>query len=167
MEAEREQKELFEFEKPKRAFPKFGRIFPFPASSTGITLSLERIIFISIAMLMLMVVLYALGVERGKALGYAPKAATAVIVPVKAQTVEAGFKDKPYTIVVATFSNKNIAQTETDRLKRDGLDAFVSQSNSYFQVRIGFYASKEGSKTVLNRIKARYPIYKDAYFALR
>lgn len=69
MDDENYQKELFEFEKPKKAFPGFGRIFS-KADFKGnfaLTLTLEKIVFIAIGIIMFMVVIYALGVEAGKA----------------------------------------------------------------------------------------------------
>lgn len=191
MIAEKEQKELFEFEKPKRTFSGIGRIFSFPKSSFGITLSLERAIFISITIIMMMVVIYALGVERGKVLGrrlsaswprQAQMLAPAVTIalpakptaqPIAAQgftspkdktTIQPQAKDGSYTIVAATFSNKDAAQTEAERLKKNGFDAYLAKSDSYFQVRIGAYLSKEIGQKVLVRVRK---IHKDAYFKLR
>jgi hypothetical protein len=71
MEEEQQQKELFEFEPPKRHFPRLSNIFPKPdfEGKVSITLTLEKIIFISIGIVMLMVVIYALGVEKGKGIG--------------------------------------------------------------------------------------------------
>src|SRR3989338_2025093 len=66
MEDSRFQKELFEFSPPKkRRFSGFGRLFK--SNDLVVRLSAERMVFILIASLMLMVVIYALGVERGKA----------------------------------------------------------------------------------------------------
>lgn len=70
MEEEKYKKELFEFEKPKRAFPSLANLFPKAGfeGRLGVTLTLDKIIFIVIAAIMLMVIVYALGVERGKSL---------------------------------------------------------------------------------------------------
>ena len=68
MDDEKYQKELFQFEKPKRLFPRLAKILP-KADFEGrvlITFTLERIVFISIGILMIMVLTYALGVERGR-----------------------------------------------------------------------------------------------------
>ena len=63
---DRPQKELFEFKDEKRPFAGIGRIFP--KDAIGITLSLERMIFISIGLVLAMVLVYAIGVERGKSI---------------------------------------------------------------------------------------------------
>ena len=70
MDNEQYQKELFEFEKPKRSFPALGSIF-----SKGdfenrfvLTLTSERMVFVLIGIIMLMVIVFALGVEQGKSI---------------------------------------------------------------------------------------------------
>ncbi len=68
MDEEKYQKELFEFEKPKKAFPRLSDLFPKAdfENRIAITLTLERVVFIAIGLIMVMVVIYALGVEAGK-----------------------------------------------------------------------------------------------------
>jgi len=186
---EKEQKELFEFEPPKRTFLRIGKIFPLPANNLGIKIPFERAIFISIGIIMALVVVYALGVERGKSMKLreiarlarqvkAPVATPASPAPLKIAsrpaTVQVSVKNseivqpKPengiYTIVVVTFSNQNMAQQEVVRLKKEGFDAYVAPSNSYFQVRIGSYPSKESGQKMLNKVRR---VYKDAYFKVK
>lgn len=185
MEEEKYQKELFEFEKPKRLFPKLVNIFP-RADFEGkvlMTFTLERVIFISIGIIMLMVIVYALGVEKGKSIGKAaatPSAKLQIekqaqsqpvkidkqkpIVPVRLEsTRDFG---KPYTIVAVTFTRKDTATQEVNRLKKEGFDAALVQSDSYFLVCIGAYPDKDSSQSKTALGKAR-KIHKDAYFKLR
>lgn len=68
MEAEKYQKELFEFESPKKAAPRFGGMFP--RTDFVITLTPEKMVFAAIGVIMLMVIFFALGVEKGKTAGY-------------------------------------------------------------------------------------------------
>lgn len=170
MEEEKYQKELFEFEKPKRSFPGLRKIFPRPdfEGRISITFGLERLIFISIGIIMLLVIVFALGVERGKAASGAlprPQPAQVKTEKVAAPAVPQDFS-KPYTIVAAAFRRKDTAIQELNKLKREGFDATVVQSDSYFQVRIGAYPDKDSvlSKKALARIRQ---FYKDAYFKLR
>jgi cell division septation protein DedD len=65
MESEKYQSELFELDKPRGPQRKLDSVFP--RSRFAVTLTLERLVFISIGIIMLMVALYALGVEKGKA----------------------------------------------------------------------------------------------------
>lgn len=73
MEEEKYQKELFEFKPPRRVFPGFRKLRL--KSDFALTLNLEKMIFATIGALMLLVVVYALGVEKGKGMrGAAPVA---------------------------------------------------------------------------------------------
>ena len=64
METEKYQKELFEFESPKKAAARFGNIFP--RTDFAITLTPEKMVFAAIGIVMLMVIFFALGVEKGR-----------------------------------------------------------------------------------------------------
>lgn len=69
MEDGKSQKELFNFnDKPRKVFPDLMGFLP-KADLEGkiaITMTLEKIVFITITVMLLMVVVFALGVERGK-----------------------------------------------------------------------------------------------------
>ena len=188
MDEEKYQKELFEFEKPKRFFPKLSNFFPKADFERNVvfTLTLDRVVFIAIGILMIIVVVYALGVEAGKTkTPEVVQAATAPAVPQSAvrepvkvpvaipaqvvtqkQPVRMPAPAKPYTILVATFTRKDNAVQEIEKLKNQGIAATLIQSGSYFQVNVGAYASKadaQGQKD-LARIKR---LYKDAYLKSR
>lgn len=70
MDNEGYQKELFEFEdRPRKSFPGL-KILP-KADFEGkisVTLGLEKVVFISIGVILLSVIVFALGVERGRTL---------------------------------------------------------------------------------------------------
>ena len=187
---DRPQKELFEFKDEKRPFAGIGRIFP--KDAIGITLSLERLIFISIGLVLAMVLVYAIGVERGKSLSArqpAPqirempqvvtqkRVASPLVKPEEKQTPPAPLPekpkasiagrqtaDKPYTIVAATFSRNDAASAAVNALLKNGFDAYLYQSGQYFQASIGAFSTRAAGQAVLNRVKQRY---KDAYFKLR
>src|SRR3989338_9168642 len=106
MEDERTtQKEFFEFEKSKKPAPVFGRIFT--KTDVAVTLSLEVLVFISIGLIMLMVIVYALGIEKGKSsqvLSIKPVVEAKVLKPVfeeevpAAQVIQEKEVSKPYTV---------------------------------------------------------------------
>lgn len=92
MENDNLQKELFEFEQPKKTqLHKFGQLFQRP--DFCLVLTAEKLVFVSIGIIMLMVVFFAIGVEKGKS--RAPKAASPLLaeqaaapqVPVKAAAI--------------------------------------------------------------------------------
>lgn len=66
MEKDNIQKELFEFDAPKKQPRKFGQLFQ--QADFAFSLTAEKIVFVSIGIIMLLVVSFALGVERGKAI---------------------------------------------------------------------------------------------------
>jgi hypothetical protein len=188
------QKELFEFEKPKKGFAGFGEMFRKAVcleNRFAVTLALEKLIFIAIGMLMLMVVIYALGVETGKAaakMGIAPAVAqvkqpvlslkpvqrvelktsipakdlVVAAQPVQVSTPDAGAV-KPYTIAAGSFRTRQAAVKETGRLKMEGFDAFIKESGSFFVVCVGAYPDKTStqSRSALASIKQ---VRADAYF---
>lgn len=90
MEEEKFQKELFEFEQPKKPFSRLTDILP-KADFDGrvaITLTLEKVVFIFIGIIMAMVIVYALGVESGKSrTGSNVRAATKQVMPPAIATV--------------------------------------------------------------------------------
>jgi len=68
MENDKQQKELFDFEETKKPFSGLAHMLPKPdfEGKVAIVLTLEKMVFISIGIVMLMVLVYALGVETGK-----------------------------------------------------------------------------------------------------
>lgn len=96
MPENRPQKEFFEFEKPKKSFFRLPRIFRRADLDSNLTVSLglEKILFISIALVMVAVIIYALGVERGKAISrksdiYAqPVAPAKLLLPVRPTEIQ-------------------------------------------------------------------------------
>ena len=91
MENDKLQKELFEFEAPKKVLrPIFGQFFQ--KTDFGITLTVEKLVFISIGIIMLMVIFFAIGVEKGKSLStrnatpFVPAQTATIQVPPKAVT---------------------------------------------------------------------------------
>jgi len=202
MESEKYQGELFELDRPKGPQRKLDSVFP--KTKPAVTLSLERVVFISIGVIMLMVAFYALGVEKGKsnaravsvlqkgreekAVRPAPVTPPAVVtasaqsaaVPVaptvktniqikapavpavqdKVQTVQPAERSYAHTIVAATFTKRESASLEADRLRADKFDAFVIQRDPYFLVCVGAYTSKDSASKTLPKVRQRY---KDAY----
>ncbi len=206
MDDEKYQKELFEFEKPKRLLPRLSDFFPKADFERNVilTLTLDKAVFIAIGIIMIMVVIYALGVEAGKlrpakenqqavVAVSAPAAVTTKQVvmgarapaqvqpiatvktsPAPVNTIAVNAKkvpasslvNKPYVIVAATFTQKDNAMQEVQKLRRQGFDAILLQGGRYFQACVGAYAAKDTQESHkdLKRIKK---LYKDAYLRLR
>lgn len=188
MEEDRDQKELFEFEKPKRAFPRLGDILPRRdfERNVAVTLTLEKVIFISIGIVMLMVVVYALGVEAGKSrMAEQIASQSAVkrevrpqasvpnvritpqqIIPTSAQgskmSASVQSYSRPYTIVTGSFAKKENASGEVSQLRRQGFNAYIGQTYPLYQVYVGAFASVTGADA-LTELKKIKNVRKDAY----
>jgi len=155
MEDKPYQQELFEFETPKGyAQKKADPIFP--KGKFSVTLTLDRLVFISIGVIMLMVALYALGVEKGKS--YANSAAA--VKKIRQAVLAKQPAKASYTVVVARYTRKETAMAEANLLRSEKLSAFALQNAPHFLVCVGSYPSKEAAQSAVNRLKARF---KDAY----
>ncbi len=105
MEEEKYQKELFQFEQPKKSFSRFAEMLP-KADFEGrisITISLENIVFIAIGMMMIFVIVYAMGVESGKSRENAP--AVRVGKPSEQLSTAPGAQVRPAAIPVKNILN--------------------------------------------------------------
>lgn len=183
MEEDRPQKELFEFDAPKKRFSGFTEIFRkagIDGSVFAITLKIDKLVFISIAVIMIMVIIYALGIEKGKSVTRKTSSAPAVVsaapvkvfAEVKPQPVSAvpvsAVKEviKPYTIAVASLTKKETAQAESARMKMNGFDSFVIYSEPYYVVCVGAFADKTSSASQKELARVRRFV-RDAYFKQR
>ena len=90
METEKYQKELFELESPRKSAARFGAVFT--RTDFAVTLTPEKLVFTAIGLMMLVVVSFALGVEKGKSAAYAksvdPKATVNAVLAVPAVPVK-------------------------------------------------------------------------------
>lgn len=188
MEEEKYQKELFEnFEQPKKPFSKFTNLLPKRdfEGRIALSLTLDKVVFSFIGMVMVMVLVFALGVENGKS-RKTPKALPVVraVVPAAAkprpqqydsgaaakpllqQPESAPLPTKPYTIVAATFSKKETAQAAAAFLIREGFSSAVVYSDPYYRVCVGTYADMYSTQVQRDLAKVRR-IYKDAFLRAR
>ena len=193
MEEEKNQKNLFEFEEPKKPFSKFTNMLPKRDFEGKIALSLtfDRIIFVFIGIVMVMVLVFALGVENGKSRKTAKTLQSARATPPIAAAPKAGPKAgpqqfdpgpaakprplqpdsgslpaKPYTIVAATFSKKETAQAAAAFLIKEGCAASVAYGDPYYRVCVGAYADTYSTQVQRDLAKVKR-IYKDAFIRAR
>ena len=179
MDNEGYQKELFDFDgKQRKPFPGFEKILPKAdfEGKVSITLGLEKVVFISIGIILTLVVIFAIGVERGKSITL-----DAVIVPAKttpavympapiAHTVPQikpepdDISVKPYTIIAMTFKEQETAAQAVNWLKKEGFPAYQKQDGQFFPICIGAYANKFTATETLLKVKR---LCKDAYIKTR
>lgn len=167
------QKELFdEFtpsqkrRQPRNAFnPKPKKVF---------TLFFEHLVLVSIGVIMIAVVAFSLGVEKGKRIakkegydisvsvnGVNEKASSKEVEHVEAAPVEVIEKPQVqlperYTIQVASFVKKEIADKEASLLKAQGFDGFVLEKGKYSILCIGRFASRDNASKEQKLLRKKY-----------
>ena len=185
MDKENIQKELFEFKASGRQSNGLRRFFQ--KADLTVSLSAERMVFVSIGIIMLLVVSFALGVEKGKTISAAKEttavpvqavqqrtAATNVTVQRTAvtnttvrpvvQVKSAADNGKPYMVVAASYLKEPSAIQEVNRLKGNGLEAFVYRSGPYYLVCVGSFTNRESAQKILNKVRQTH---RDAYVRLK
>jgi hypothetical protein len=176
MEKDNIQREFFDLGTQKKQRNRFGQFFR--RTDFSVNLSAEKLIFLSIGVLMLAVVCFALGVERGKSLIDA--AVRAAPATVRAAVQQAGAvtdtqpkaavqqtpaasatdKSKSFMIAVGVYSKEATAITEINKLKSNGLEAYMLRNGQYYAVCVGSFASKDSAQKTLAKVKQ---FRKDAY----
>ena len=148
----------------------------------NLSLAYENIIIIGIAMIMLLVVCYSLGVEKGKALTQAQIRKAQLISQDKADNRQSekdqesereapqpkqkkprvklaqetkGSSGSAY-IQVASFLSDKYAEKEMLRLKNRGYQAFTSKWGKYRVVCVGRYQDEIAAKEALTELKGLY-----------
>lgn len=163
MENEKYQKELFdEFKQPKRQKHGFGRFFQ--KADFAINLSAEKLVFILIGVLMLAVVSFALGVEKGKSQAAISQGTVSTTVP---QPISQNKDTVTPTNIVA--KNKTLAAPVSAKMAADNpkIQYVADKSKPYTIVAAAFsreeFASKEVSRLKANGLEA-FVYYGEPYY---
>ncbi|MCX5678208.1 MAG: SPOR domain-containing protein [Candidatus Omnitrophica bacterium] len=153
MEEEKYQKKLFEFEQPKRSFSRLSDMLP-KADFEGrvaITISLEKLVFISIGIMMVMVVVYALGVESGKS--RADTTGAQVTKPLPSPPVSQAQQNRPATIPAKNILNtapivpaaKNMAPAR-QIIQEQAKTAAIGKASKPFTILAGTFTKRENAE---------------------
>lgn len=180
------QKELFkEFEAPKKKKRLSHAILP--KNYTLFNVTYEQIIFITIAIIMLMVLIFSLGVERGKHLRI-PASTQRVRDVIHKKEVKERIKDteiepiqtpiqtavpteekrvsdsKLFTIQVIAYRSKKLAQKELMKLSKKGFKPFIIIGGGYYQICVGEYRNQNEAKKDISDLRKAY---KDSFIRKR
>jgi cell division septation protein DedD len=154
MEEEKYQKELFEFKEPKRSFSLLADILP-KADFEGrvaVTVSLEKLVFISIGIVMVMVVVYALGVESGKLRAKIPprelarppeQSSVRPAAQVRAETIPA--KNILNTAPIAAAVKPAVSARQSQYQAK--ITAITGQPSRPFTILASTFAKRENAET--------------------
>lgn len=150
-----------------------------PSVNTGLSNSFlkyiwnyEKIILLFIGFIITGVISFSLGVERGKRFAFLNEGVRAAKIHQPAAARDAGFKknqqDAPlikneavintqnYTIQVASYKTKALAQKEAQTLKKKGYTPSLLAKNGYIILCVGNFSNKETARTLLSQLKKYY-----------
>lgn len=183
LNTQKQQQELFdEFVVVKKTR---GRLFGvlnkfnkpiFPQHRLNLSLSYEVLIMILIGAVLVASIIFSLGVERGRSLNTGdvelpepiqpvvavpapvePATPVAVEAPKPAATPKSpAATDKPYTIQVASYKVRDLADKEVPKIKAMGYSADVMKKGDYFILCAGAFATKDAAKQAVTVIEKKY-----------
>ncbi|MBN1405097.1 MAG: SPOR domain-containing protein [Candidatus Omnitrophica bacterium] len=149
-----------------------------PRQDTGkkihtFVLSNEQLILGSIGFIILLVIFFSLGVERGKLLGAAAVTPQKEMVSEKIQDREIASEaitiDKEpgrtiaqagqYIIQVASYTDAKFAEKEKNFLLGKGFNAEIIKSNKHFVVNITGFNTRQEAEAFAAKIKDKYKDY--------
>ncbi len=114
-----------------------------PEKTFVFAFSREKLILFFIAFIIVLVIMFAIGFERGrKTVSY--RNTVRQVLP------------KPYTIQVATYRSKESAQKEGIKIKTKGFPVVIIGINGTYQILVGEYATERDAQQALNVLKKTY-----------
>ncbi len=182
---QKQQQELFdEFVVVKKTRGRFFGVLNkfnkplFPQHRLNISVSYEVLIIALIGAVLAVSVVFSLGVERGRGLSgkdiaieepvmpetvepvsvQVAEAPEPVVpaVPVAVETPKPAAGSSSYTIQVASYKAKDMADKELSRLKSAGYSAEVIKKGSYYILCVGSFENKSSANKTLAEMKKKY-----------
>jgi len=136
-----------------------------PRLRKNVEFSYENVIFIIIAFIMSSVMLFSLGVEKGRREkahigGQKPTLDLKTLgVEEKKIKIQKRAEKRPknkYVIQLAAFTNISPAEEEARTLKKEGYSAKIKTSGSYYQVFLEGFDNRKNAERILKKLKGRY-----------
>ena len=165
------QKEFFDSsgEKGKKRSP----FFQSPGKQEQVSFSLDTLFLCILLLVMCVVVIYATGVEIGRqARSPLSKRTITIMRPVVKETPKetskrmtgeapptaktAKMQVKKFTIQAASYQEKNVAEGEAERLRKQGMDAFLIPSGKSIALCNGTYETRGAADLALAELQKRY-----------
>lgn len=125
----------------------FNRIFPY--EFINIKVSLEGIVFFFIVFILWSIMLFSLGIERGKKLIFINK-------ELSAYKISKSDNKQKYTIQVKTFKDRSSTIQFLKELMQNGYKPFVIYHRNLYHICIGKYANRELAKEDLDKLVNKY-----------
>ena len=167
------QPELFNDLVPVRGLRRQSHPPLFPSHFLRVRVAYEDLIFSVLAIILILLAGFCLGVERGKWITQGPQSLVRPLVleqvarrsdPVPLRVVQrqtaavaqAVQLQGPYAIQLASYLNEAPAQAEADLLHRKGFNAQVVKQGKYFELRVSGYNQRSEAVTALATLKKTY-----------
>jgi len=113
-----------------------------PEKTFVFAFSREKLILLSIGLIIALAVMFAVGFEKGKKSVSYKNAKTVLL--------------KPYTIQVATYRSKELAQKEGIKIKGKGFPVVIIGVNGTYQILVGEYSTEKDARQALTMFKKTY-----------
>jgi hypothetical protein len=131
----------------------------------------EKIILVIIGTVIIGIVSFSLGVEKGKNIVFIPakKPISDTVIKENSDTKDKDAMDlkkqdiprkQDYIIQLASYKTRSFAQKEAEALKKKGFLPILFSKKGYTVLCIGNFANKEKAQSLLSELKKRY---KDCY----
>jgi hypothetical protein len=172
------QKELFE-DFVNREKKSYGRDLFHKKSKFSINLRSEHLVFILIGFIIALAVVFAFGVEKGKAISSysvsqkGPYRHEQQLGIIKAESADSGQENEmvqadvpaepvalpaplEFTIQVASYLKEETAKLHADTLKSNGSHAFVLKKGDYYITCVGRFKDKQSADLQAGKLKKSY-----------
>ena len=101
----------------------------------------EKVMLLIMGLVLVSIVSFSLGVEKGKRLVFTPSSQNAFV---------------SYTIQVAAFTNKQLAVREVQTLVRRGLTPLAFAKGNYIILCVGKFSNQESAQPLLTQLQKTY-----------
>ena len=134
-----------------------------------IILPLDTLILSGVIIVLILILLFSLGVERGKKVAYKLKnkeeslnkpeifrdPVTAASAPEKT-VIEEKNTEKKYHVQVASFHKENSARQEAKTLENDGYPVIITKKGDYLVIYVGGFKNEREAKSNFKNLQKRY-----------
>ncbi|MEK6714471.1 MAG: SPOR domain-containing protein [Candidatus Omnitrophota bacterium] len=123
----------------------------------------EKNIILVVCFMVIFIIAYALGIEKGKHVNLTENRNILPQVPVSSVTIapQPAVKTTParqdaYTVQVASFKNRSLAEKEKLSLEKRGIQAYLLSKNQFVIVCVGSFKNEGTAQLSLKQLKRIY-----------
>jgi hypothetical protein len=136
-----------------------------------VSLNVEHAVVLAVAVLMLVIFIFSIGVEKGRKITRIPEAVVAFKVekqiveqPAVVEAKQEVYQEKivpkeevfAYTIQVASFKNKTAVEDEAKRLKKKGYETMIIPKGNWIILCVGKFGNKQQAQPMWQELRKKY-----------